>query len=245
MNETAEHLSDLRLLDATGWRLLWIGPLALVAWALIMAGFARMLSESVAVQPEAPIVARLIELPSPAGLQGSSAPHAPAQTQRKAVTAPKPVHIAHPRPHRIVKPKSVFVPPPSEFGTEESKPAAAPAAASGAPKESASGGPASSGGTTGGGGGIGSDNLGAQALYAPPPAIPDDLRDEPYSAVAIAHFSVSYNGAVTVILTTPTENPRLNQVILDALRQWRFAPAKKNGVAISSAFDLKIPITIQ
>lgn len=92
---------------------------------------------------------------------------------------------------------------------------------------------------------MGSDNLGAQALFAPTPTIPDDLRDEPYSAVAVAHFTVSYDGAVEVTLTTPTDNPRINESLLDALKQWRFAPAKKNGVAINSAFDLRIPISIE
>jgi protein TonB len=91
----------------------------------------------------------------------------------------------------------------------------------------------------------GSDQGGARALFAPPPNIPDDLRDEPLEAVAIAHFVVGADGSVQVSLVQPTENARLNEVLLEALKLWRFAPAMKNGIAIASAFDVRIPISIQ
>ncbi len=105
----------------------------------------------------------------------------------------------------------------------------------------------SAGGTGTGSGppGIGSDSLGAHAIYAPVPQIPDDLRENALQTVAVAHFKVSYDGQVQVSLVTKTESPRLNQLLLDALQQWKFFPAMKNGVAIDSEFDLKIPITVQ
>lgn len=129
-------------------------------------------------------------------------------------------------------------------------PAAPSGAASGAPgPEGASeaGGSGGAGGTGSGSGSgaVGNDNLGAHAIYAPVPEIPDDLRENAIQTVAIAHFKVTYDGAVTVSLATKTENPRLNEILLDTLKQWRFFPAMKNGVAIDSEFDLKIPITIQ
>ena len=107
--------------------------------------------------------------------------------------------------------------------------------------------PTGAGGTGSGTGpgGLGSDNLGAHAIYAPVPEIPDDLREDAIQTVAVAHFTVTYDGEVTVSLVTKTESPRLNQILLDALKQWRFFPAMKNGVAIDSEFDLKIPITVQ
>jgi periplasmic protein TonB len=246
VSETAENAIGSRLLDAPEWRLLWIGPLAVIAWAVLLAGFARMLAQSVKVAPEPPLVARLVVLPPPAGLAGPSAP-APAVPHNppKPQVRPKPVHIVHPRPRPLVRHKPVApTPPPSETGI--AKETEAPVAPS--PPASSAGGSVGSnrgGASNGAATGLGSDNLGAQALYAPTPSIPDDLRDEPFSAIAVAHFTVSYSGAVTVVLSKPTDNPRFNEVILDALKQWRFAPAKKNGVAINSAFDLQIPITIQ
>jgi protein TonB len=47
-----------------------------------------------------------------------------------------------------------------------------------------------------------------------------------------------------VSLVTPTPNPRLNQILLDTLKQWRFFPAMKNGIAIDAQFDVRIPITV-
>jgi protein TonB len=97
----------------------------------------------------------------------------------------------------------------------------------------------------GGGAGVGSDSGGARALFAPKPVIPDDLREQAFHTVAVAHFRVSYDGEVQVTLTRPTESPRLNELLLEALKQWRFFPAMRNGVAIDSQFDVRIPISVQ
>ena len=63
--------------------------------------------------------------------------------------------------------------------------------------------------------------------------------------MAVAHFQVSYDGQAQVALTTPTQSPRLNELLLETLKQWRFFPAMKNGVAIDSQFDVRIPISVQ
>ena len=44
-------------------------------------------------------------------------------------------------------------------------------------------------------------------------------------------------------LAQPTPNPRLNQILLNTLREWKFFPAMKDGIAINSEFDVRIPIT--
>ena len=82
-------------------------------------------------------------------------------------------------------------------------------------------------------------------MYAPTPVIPDDLREGTFSTVAIAQFKVSPEGNVEVTLLKPTPNPRLNQILLDTLRQWKFFPAMKSGVAIASQFEVRIPIAVQ
>jgi len=244
LNGTAEHF-ERRLLDAPGWRLVWIAPLALFAWTLILAGFARMLAQKVNVQPEAPIRARLYELPPSAAPLKPSAPHAPTAAPHPAPKIkPHRAPITHnPRPRPIAKPKPA--PAPSDLGTAKSLKTVSPPPTSTTPSNSAGAKTSAASSASANTSSLGGDDLGAQAIYAPPPQIPDDLRDEPLSVVAVAHFVVTYAGGVTVTLTTPTEIPRLNEVILDALHQWRFTPAKKNGVAINSAFDLQIPISIQ
>jgi periplasmic protein TonB len=50
---------------------------------------------------------------------------------------------------------------------------------------------------------------------------------------------------VKVTLAKPTADPRLNQILLSTLEQWRFFPAMKGGVAIDSAFDVRIPVSVQ
>jgi protein TonB len=53
------------------------------------------------------------------------------------------------------------------------------------------------------------------------------------------------DGTVEVTLAQPTPNPRLNQILLNTLRQWKFFPAMKDGIAINSEFDVRIPISVQ
>jgi protein TonB len=80
---------------------------------------------------------------------------------------------------------------------------------------------------------------------APTPNIPDDIRGDAFQGVALAHFKVSYNSDVEITLLHPTSSPRLNGILLDTLKQWRFFPAMKNGVAVDSEFDVRIPISIR
>lgn len=97
----------------------------------------------------------------------------------------------------------------------------------------------------GAGGGFGSGGSGPEPTYAPAPTIPDDMRDEVIEAVAVARFRVSSRGEVAVSLTKPTDYSRLNDVILQTLRTWRFHPASRNGVAIDSDAQIRLLITVQ
>ena len=58
-------------------------------------------------------------------------------------------------------------------------------------------------------------------------------------------FKVAPDGTVEVTLAQPTPNPRLNQILLNVLKEWRFFPAMKDGIAINSEFDVRIPISVQ
>lgn len=86
---------------------------------------------------------------------------------------------------------------------------------------------------------------GARAIYRPKPKIPDDLREDALNAVAVVRFHVAADGTVTVELITPTPNPRLNQVLLDTLKTWRFFPATKNGIPVASTQDLRISVEVK
>ena len=189
--------------------------------------------------PSNAIEARLVEIvpPQPAGLQGG-----PAAVPVKPKPAEKPRRKAA-EPHH---PKVELAPPPispsetSEVGTGPAVPTTSgPSAA----KDEAVGVPGGSG--VGSAAGLGNDASGARAIYAPTPTIPDDMRENPFQTLAVAHFKVSPEGAVEVTLAQATPNPRLNQILLETLKEWKFFPAMKDGIAIASEFDVRIPITVQ
>ncbi|MGA8058073.1 MAG: hypothetical protein WB999_07500 [Candidatus Binataceae bacterium] len=244
MNGAVQTASPL--LDEPWRRLAWIAPLSIAIWAAVLLGFALVLKQTAPPLPELkPIEARIVELPPVAGLQGGPAavPHpiapAPPKPKPHVEVRRKVIPLAHPHKERII-PEA----PPSFAGTRKE----APAESSASTKSSTTPGSTESSGAPqekGGGSGLGSDSLGARAIYSPVPKIPDDLREVAFEAVAVAHFEVSYEGSVKVTLAKPTADPRLNQILLSTLQQWRFFPAMKGGVAIDSAFDVRIPVSVQ
>jgi periplasmic protein TonB len=236
-------------LDQPARRLLWIIPLSIAVWAILLSVFSLILMRTtVAPREESnPIEARLVEIPKEVGgLQGNGGAIHPAAP---AIPHPKAAPVK-PRPLTHVK-KVAPLPPVvrSPYGTEKTTAAPsveAPPGAStstGSPSESDESGGSESG--EGSGGGIGSDTVGARAIYAPTPVIPDDLREDVIQTEAVARFNVSFDGIAEVTLEKPTSSPRLNQVLLDTLKQWKFFPAVKNGVAIPSSFEVRIPISVQ
>jgi protein TonB len=251
------------------WRRLpWIVLTALLTWTILLGAFGHMLRQQPPPQPPpTAIEARIVELPPPtAGLQGGGAPAKSAITAHPPSAIPKPAPIAKPKPapvhhaRKLVRRHPAAIAPPSPLGTAkhvEHPEAETPPVASKAPAPGAfEGGAAKTqtgsdtggigGGTeSGSGAGLGSDSSGARAMYAPAPAIPDDMREEPFSTVAVARFKVSPEGEVDVSLVKPTPNPRLNQILLDTLKQWKFFPAMKEGVAVNSEFEVRIPIAVQ
>jgi protein TonB len=50
---------------------------------------------------------------------------------------------------------------------------------------------------------------------------------------------------VIVSLAKATEFDRLNDVILDTLREWRFHPAMSKGVAIDSQAEVRLLVTVR
>ena len=231
-------------LDEPGRRLLWIVPLSIAVWIFLLSIFSLVLTRTKAPPAEetTPIEARLVEIPKEVGgLQGNGGalhPAAPAIPKAKPIAKPHPaVHKIAPAPPVIRSPdgieKNTAAP-----GVEEK-----PGASEGSTSESSDN--SSSDADEGSGGGPGTDTVGARAIYAPTPVIPDDLREDVIQTEAVARFNVSFDGVSEVTLEKPTSSPRLNQVLLDTLKLWKFFPAVKNGVAIPSTFEVRIPISVQ
>jgi protein TonB len=77
------------------------------------------------------------------------------------------------------------------------------------------------------------------------PQIPDDLREEAFNSAALARFHVAADGSAQVELAKPTPIPRLNRILLDSLKKWRFMPAIKNGRTVASTEEIVIKIEVK
>jgi protein TonB len=249
---TKANIMTAATIEQPWTRLGWIIPSALLLWFALLTIFGLLLERTAPPLPElAPAQVQIVELPPPAGLQGGPPAAAPAAPKPKSMPVKPHIKVQPPviphHAHHIVRPRPEPVPP-SINGTakseEEEAPATSAPAATGA-KESSGGGGIPGGSGSGSGAGAGSDSGGARAIFAPTPVIPDDLREQIISTVAVAHFKVDSDGTPEITLTTPTNNPRLNQILLDTLKEWRFFPAMKGGVAINSEFDVRIPISVE
>ena len=84
----------------------------------------------------------------------------------------------------------------------------------------------------------------ARSIAQPLPELPDDLREQAYQTVAIARFVIHVDGSVDVELLKPTQNPRLNQLLLEALRTWRFFTALQGGHPIESRQDVRVHFNV-
>ena len=202
-------------------RLPWVLPVALLIWILGFWGIGLYLEEPERRPPEPkPLDAQFLELPPPATIQIPPVRHTPQRPR----PAPTPTEPVQPMPETTPKPEvqehevSPVAPPPAPITPSPSLPSTTPLPAVG---------------------------QGARAIYQPIPKIPDDLREDALTAVAVARFRVAADGTATVELITPTRNPRLNQVILDTLRTWRFFPAMKDGSPVASIQDIRVSVEVK
>jgi protein TonB len=48
-----------------------------------------------------------------------------------------------------------------------------------------------------------------------------------------------------VELVQPTPDAELNNVLLEALRRWRFFPGMQDGKPVASTVDIRVPISVK
>lgn len=226
---------DDRLVFQNHWRQFTVSIVASVlSCALMLAGFGEILISQRPIAPPRTTAVEAILVEPP-----------PAEPAKPIPIAPI-LHPAHRKTLAPIKPRMITAPAPAPALNPQ--PDALPASTVGGISLGRATVPSESEPSGAGGGspeGSASESIGARALYAPTPQIPDDLRENIFSALAIAHFVVDREGQVQVTLVQPTSNPRLNQVILASLRTWKFFPATRDGIPVASEFDLRIPIAVQ
>lgn len=87
-------------------------------------------------------------------------------------------------------------------------------------------------------------NSPARAVTQPLPSVPDDLREQAYQTVAIARFVIHIDGSVAVELIKPTQYPRLNQILVQTLRSWRFFPAIQDGHPVETQQNIRVHFNV-
>lgn len=77
-------------------------------------------------------------------------------------------------------------------------------------------------------------------IFQPLPEIPFDMRNEAFSTKIIAKFYIEKDGAVRdVELLEISHNPRLNLLLLKALKKWRFEPSNQ---ALTQVINVKFAV---
>jgi periplasmic protein TonB len=225
---------------------------ALIVWIVFLSQFGRWLSTTTSAHaPARPIEMRVIELDPPKAQEETpvkrTAPTSitPARTRQPAETHPHvsaqplttPVKPSQPDPRSVPSIASVQPAPAASNPKLAADPPARVAASSSEPSASSTPSATSSGDTSG--------DTSAHAMAQPLPELPDDLRDQAYQTVATARFMIHADGSVEVELIKPTSNPRLNQILLETLRKWRFFPAMQAGHPVESRQDIRVHFNVE
>ncbi len=198
-------------------RLYWTLPVSLLACIIASILFVYSMAHSVSRTPEpVPVDAELIELPASVLLKAPSRQNAPAPKQ---ALPPKQIQQA-------ISPVQQDQP---SVNPAPTAPPAAPATTSPAINNTPDA----------------DRNRSALAIAQPLPAIPDDLRQDAMNEVATARFHIAVDGSVTVELIKPTQNPRLNRLLLGALKFWKFSPAISDGKPVASEETRIVRVNVQ
>ena len=223
-------MTSLLELDNPWRRVPWSLPLALVICTGILWEFGRILERAPVHQTvPASIEAELVELPPPPVVE-----HVVKPKPKPERPKPAPQQAKSPEPTPTVPPIAV----PSAQTVEDKTPApAAPLPPLPVPRPAARPTPDTRS--------AGTAPLGAQAIVRPMPQIPDELREDAFNAVAVARFHITADGTATFELAKPTPNPRLNRLLMEKLREWRFFPAMRDGKPVPSDQDVRITFEVK
>ncbi|WP_258194894.1 energy transducer TonB [Paraburkholderia sp. BL18I3N2] len=248
------RLSRLRIeaCDNRKVRLTMAAALGAFAWGIFLVVLGRSLDPGPARERvlQQPLEVSVVDVPEPAPTppmvrtrspQATTEPHTvappkqpslkPAHTPTLPVRTPLPAVKSPPSAHApefapVAKPETGS---PAQTGTAA---LSAPVPAIGAPGTQE----ISAGSSTG--------NSPARAIAQPLPPVPDELREQAYQTVATARLVIHTDGSVAVELIKPTQYPRLNQIVLETLRSWRFFPAMQDGHPVETRQDIRVHFNV-
>ena len=232
-NQAHSTSSQAQCFDDPIRRLLWTLPSAVVIWMFLLALLSIGLSGSNSSHPQpSQMQAELIEQvefaaqtkvtpPPTVKIESSPAQIAPPLTPSLTpLTSP----LTTPSPTSLPNPAPAPLKPNSEQGGQNVNTETNTTSNTAGPQTTQSA---------------------ARALLQPMPQIPDSLREEALQAQAIARFTISVDGAVSVEWVKPTQNPTLNRLLLSSLTNWKFFPALKDGHPIASTQEIVIKVQVK
>ncbi len=76
------------------------------------------------------------------------------------------------------------------------------------------------------------------------PVYPEALRRENVSGIVSINATVDENGNVTATAVSKSTNPGFDKAALDAVSQWKFKPAKKDGQAVAVTVVLPVRFSV-
>jgi periplasmic protein TonB len=81
----------------------------------------------------------------------------------------------------------------------------------------------------------GDDVVAPQAITRVQPDF-SDLHDLHVSGIGVYEMTITAHGAVADVHAVRSLGPRLDRVVISALRQWRFRPATQHGQPVPVSF---------
>jgi protein TonB len=77
-----------------------------------------------------------------------------------------------------------------------------------------------------------------------PPVFPYDLRRSGVNGIVWVSCTIDETGSVQDMTIKKTTNDEFSQPAMDALKKWKFKPAKKDGNAVAIHVNIPIKFTI-
>jgi len=77
-------------------------------------------------------------------------------------------------------------------------------------------------------------------FYTPGPKYPVEERNAGYSGKVTVQAMINSDGSVGPVSVRRGLNPMLDQCVLDAVRHWKFVPARLNGIAIATTIEVEV-----